>query len=64
MGKVREEKCFPQGHVETKTSSLVQAKSARCKVEKDLFFIREQKAVTRKQDKKGKSESLRYSDLS
>ena len=76
MGKVREEKCFPRGNVETKPP-LVKAKSVKRKVEKDLFSNREQKAVNRKKVKKGKSArepeslfdlksvpSLRYSDLS
>ena len=59
MGKVREEKCFPRGNVETKaplvSADNLPAKSVKRKVEKDLFSNREQKAVKKKKVKKGKS---------
>ena len=65
MGKVREEKCFPRGNVESKiplipTNSLPSAPVKR-KVEKDLFSNKVQKAVKKKKVKKDKKDGGKVS---
>ena len=59
MGKVREEKCFPRGNVESKvplvSAENIPAKKVKRKVEKELFSNREQKSVTKKKVKKTKN---------
>ena len=65
MGKVREEKCFPRGNVESKiplipTNSLPSAPVKR-KVEKDLFSNKVQKAVKKKKVKKDRKDGGKVS---